>query len=51
MDDRRILTQALEFHGHRCWASASGVRIGLAALDALGIERAGSKELFAAVET
>lgn len=50
MDNREILTKALEFHGHRCWASASGVRIGLAALDALGVERAGSKELFAAVE-
>lgn len=50
MNQRQTLIRALDFHGHRCWASAVGVRIGLAAIDALGVERAGSKELFAAVE-
>jgi formylmethanofuran dehydrogenase subunit E len=50
MDQRQTLIRALDFHGHRCWASATGVRLGLAAIDALGVERAGSKELFAAVE-
>jgi formylmethanofuran dehydrogenase subunit E len=50
MDQRQTLIRALDFHGHRCWASAAGVRLGLAAIDALGVERAGSKELFAAVE-
>jgi formylmethanofuran dehydrogenase subunit E len=50
MNQRRTLIRALDFHGHRCWASAAGVRLGLAAIDALGVERAGSKELFAAVE-
>lgn len=50
MNDRQILTAALEFHGHRCWASAAGVRIGLAAMEALGVSRAGAKQLFAKVE-
>jgi formylmethanofuran dehydrogenase subunit E len=50
MDTRDTLLRALEFHGHRCWACTTGVRAGLAALDALGAERADSKELFAAVE-
>lgn len=48
--DRDLLLKALEFHGHRCWASAAGVRIGLAALETLGVERAGASQLFAAVE-
>ncbi len=48
--NREMLLKALEFHGHRCWASAAGVRIGLAALETLGVERAGASQLFAAVE-
>ncbi|MGQ9862028.1 MAG: hypothetical protein ACUVSD_08490 [Thiobacillaceae bacterium] len=28
-NDRETLMQALEFHGHRCWASVAGVRAGL----------------------
>ena len=50
MDDRQILLDALAFHGHRCWASTMGVRIGLAAMRALGVERSGAKALHAIVE-
>ena len=51
VDDTGILEQALAFHGHRCWASTAGVRIGLAAMRELGVARAGAKELHAIVET
>lgn len=50
MDERAILQDALEFHGHRCWASTAGVRIGLAGLRALGVPRSGGKSLHATVE-
>ena len=40
MDDKEILMEALEFHGHRCWASVAGVRVGLAALRTLSVKRA-----------
>lgn len=50
MNNRQILEDALEFHGHKCWASTAGVRIGLAALDALGAERSGAKSLHAVLE-
>ena len=49
-DDTTILTDALAFHGHKCWASTAGVRLGLAALRELGVERAGAKELHAIIE-
>jgi len=50
MQDRTILLNALEFHGHRCWASAVGVRIGLVAMEALEVERSGAKSLHSIVE-
>jgi len=50
MDDKQTLLNALEFHGHRCWASVAGVRVGLAALRALGVKRSGGTQLFAIVE-
>lgn len=50
MDERLVLTKALEFHGHRCWASTAGVRAGLAAMRALGVERSGAKSLHAILE-
>lgn len=50
MEDRLILTKALEFHGHRCWASTAGVRAGLAAMRVLGVERSGAKSLHAILE-
>ena len=37
--DSAILDQALAFHGHKCWASTAGVRLGLAAMEALGVSR------------
>jgi len=49
-DTKRILLQALEFHGHRCWASVAGVRVGLAALRELGVKRSGGGQLHAIVE-
>jgi formylmethanofuran dehydrogenase subunit E len=48
--DSEILDQALAFHGHRCWASTAGVRLGLAAMRELGVGRAGAKELHAVIE-
>ncbi len=50
MDDRQVLLDALAFHGHRCWASAMGVRMGLAGMRALGVGRSGAKALHAVVE-
>ena len=50
MDDTTILDQALAFHGHKCWASTAGVRLGLAAMDALGASRSGAKQLHAIIE-
>lgn len=49
-DDRQILNDALKFHGHRCWASVAGVRIGLAGLRTLGVKRSGGRQLHAFVE-
>ena len=49
-DTKRVLLQALEFHGHRCWASVAGVRVGLAALRELGVKRSGGGQLHALVE-
>ncbi|HEY5433949.1 MAG TPA: FmdE family protein [Candidatus Limnocylindrales bacterium] len=51
MNDNDILTAALVFHGHKCWASTAGVRLGLAAMGELGVDRAGSKQLHAIIET
>ena len=42
MEDKEILVKAFEFHGHKCWASALGVRAGLAVLRALGVKRTGT---------
>jgi formylmethanofuran dehydrogenase subunit E len=49
-DNKQILMDALQFHGHKCWASTAGVRIGLAAMEALGAARSGAKSLHAIVE-
>jgi len=37
---KEILKDAFKYHGHICWASAAGVRAGLAALRELGARRA-----------
>ena len=50
MDDQTILADALKFHGHKCWASVAGVRVGLAALHALGVKRWAVRELYGIVE-
>jgi formylmethanofuran dehydrogenase subunit E len=50
METKQILLDTLTFHGHKCWASTAGVRIGLAALHALGVERSGAKSLHAIIE-
>jgi formylmethanofuran dehydrogenase subunit E len=50
MPDTNPLDALFAFHGHRCWASTVGVRAGLAALRALGVEPGGGKTLHASVE-
>ncbi|MFQ5422214.1 MAG: FmdE family protein [Anaerolineae bacterium] len=50
MNDKQVLLDALTFHGHKCWAGTAGVRVGLAARQALGVERSGAKSLHAIVE-
>jgi formylmethanofuran dehydrogenase subunit E len=50
MNSEKTLTDATEFHGHKCWAMPTGLRAGLAALRALGVERSGAKTLHAIVE-
>jgi formylmethanofuran dehydrogenase subunit E len=42
--EREVLIEAFRFHGHKCWASTAGVRAGLAAPRALGVERTGSSD-------
>jgi formylmethanofuran dehydrogenase subunit E len=42
---------ALKFHGHKCPAMPMGLRAGLAAMKALGVERAKDKELVVESET
>jgi formylmethanofuran dehydrogenase subunit E len=50
MDRRELLEKGLWFHGHKCPAMPLGLRASLAAMDALGVERAGAGELVALVE-
>ena len=42
---------ALKFHGHKCPAMPMGLRASLAAMKALGVERAKDKELVVESET
>lgn len=49
-EDRQTLLDTLKFHGHRCWASVAGVRVGLAALRVLNVKRSGGRQLHAFVE-
>ncbi|MFH1573263.1 MAG: formylmethanofuran dehydrogenase subunit E family protein [Acidobacteriota bacterium] len=42
--ERETLLEAFGVHGHECWASTAGVRVGLAALRALDVLRAGSSD-------
>jgi len=49
--DRSLLELGLAFHGHKCPAMPLGLRTGLAAMNALGVERAKNKELHCICET
>ena len=46
-----ILETGLKFHGHKCPAMPMGLKAGLAAMRALGVERAQDKELSLISET
>jgi formylmethanofuran dehydrogenase subunit E len=46
-----FLDVGLEFHGHKCPAMPMGLRAGMAAMKALGVERAKDKELVVESET
>lgn len=46
-----LFATGLKFHGHRCSAMPLGLRAGLAAMKALGVEHAKDKELFVESET
>jgi formylmethanofuran dehydrogenase subunit E len=51
MNVQSLLEKGLWFHGHKCPAMPMGLRISLAAMEALGVEqRAGAGELVALVE-
>ncbi len=50
MDEKQVLLNALQFHGHKCWASTAGVRAGLVALRTLGVRRSGAKSLHVVLE-
>ncbi|MCA1917675.1 FmdE family protein [Methanospirillum hungatei] len=43
--------QAVEFHGHSCGGLASGYRVAIAAMKALGVERPKDEELVAIADT
>jgi formylmethanofuran dehydrogenase subunit E len=49
-DTKSLLELGLAFHGHKCPAMPMGLRAALAAMEALGVQRAGSSELMALVE-
>ncbi len=46
-----LLELGIQFHGHKCPAMPLGIRAGLAAMKALGVERARNKELYCICET
>ena len=48
---QEILETGLRFHGHKCPAMPMGLRAGVAAMKALGVERAQDKELYVKSET
>jgi formylmethanofuran dehydrogenase subunit E len=48
---KEYFDMALKFHGHKCPAMPMGLRAGLAAMKALGVERAKDKELIVESET
>jgi formylmethanofuran dehydrogenase subunit E len=50
-DIKELLEIGLKFHGHKCPAMPLGLRAGLAAMKALGVERSKDKELIVESET
>lgn len=46
-----LLNVGLKFHGHKCPAMPMGLKAGVAAMKALGVERAQDKELYVKSET
>lgn len=46
-----ILQMGIAFHGHKCPAMPLGIRAGLAAMKALGVERSQDRELMVRAET
>jgi hypothetical protein len=45
MNSREAQEKALEFHGRRRWACVTGMRVGLTALEKLGVKRSGGIQL------
>ncbi|MGB9692739.1 MAG: FmdE family protein [Candidatus Sumerlaeaceae bacterium] len=50
VDPKSFFEMGLAFHGHKCPAMPMGLRIGAAAMNALGVERAKDGQLVALVE-
>ena len=48
---KKYYDTAMKFHGHKCPAMPMGLRAGLAAMKALGVERSKDKELIVESET
>jgi formylmethanofuran dehydrogenase subunit E len=46
-----IFETGLKFHGHKCPAMPMGLKAGLAAMEALGVDRSKDKELYIKAET
>jgi len=50
VDPKMFLKAGQEFHGHKCPAMPLGLRVGAAAMNKLGVERAKDSQLLALVE-
>lgn len=50
IDPAEFLEAGLKFHGHKCPAMPMGLRVGAAAMNALGVERAKDSQLVALLE-
>ncbi|WP_020676716.1 FmdE family protein [Geopsychrobacter electrodiphilus] len=51
MNAHDLFEAGMQFHGHKCPAMPMGLRAGLAAMDALGVEHSRDKELHVVSET
>ncbi len=50
LEDEHLLEIGIELQGHKCPAMPLGIRVGLAAMNALGVERAKNQELYCLCE-